>query len=70
MKKKCILAILKNTYIDKLDGRFNRYNNTYHRAMKIMMKILNLRLMTMQQYQNIKIFLQKAKLQIDLKKFL
>ena len=57
-------------YIDKLDGRFNRYNNTYHRAMKIMMKILNLRLMTMQRYQNIKIFLQKAKLQIDLKKFL
>ena len=33
-------------------------------------KILNLKLVTMQEYQNIKIFLQKVTLKIGLKKFL
>ena len=36
---------------------------------KIKRKVLNFKLMTMQEYQNIKIFLQKVTLQIGLKKF-
>ena len=35
---------------------------------KIMMKILNLKLVMLLEYQNIKIFLQKNMFQIDLKK--
>ena len=37
---------------------------------KLMIKILNLKLVILLEYQNIKIFLQKAMLQIGLKKFL
>ena len=28
-------SISKNLYIDKLDGIVNRYNNTYHRTIKM-----------------------------------
>ena len=37
LKKKSyeyITAISKNDYIDKLDGRVNKFNNTYHRTIK------------------------------------
>ena len=37
---------------------------------KLMIKILNLKLVIMEKYQNTKIFLLKDILQIDLKKFL
>ena len=55
-------------YIDKLDDIVNRCNNTYHRTLKmkyvylkkkslvkkIMKKILNLKLVMLLEYQNIK----------------
>ena len=44
-----------------MDIDFNKENNK---------KILNLKLVLMLEYQNIKIFLQKVTLQIGLKKFL
>ena len=28
-------SISKNTYIDKLDGIVNKYNNTYHKTIKM-----------------------------------
>ena len=28
-------SISKNVYIDKLDDKVNKYNNTYHRAIKM-----------------------------------
>ena len=31
---KCIPSILKNVYIDNLDDIVNKYNNTYHIALK------------------------------------
>ena len=37
---------------------------------KLMIKILNLKLVILLEYQNIKTFFQKAMFQIDLKKFL
>ena len=74
-------------YIDKLDDIVNKYNNTYHRTIKmkpidvsqthiltlvkkLMIKILNLKLVILLEYQNIKTFLQKAMFQIGPKKFL
>ena len=30
-----MIAISKNLYIDKLDGAFDEYNNTYHRTIKM-----------------------------------
>ena len=74
-------------YIDKLDDIVNKYNNTYHRTIKmkpidvsqthiltlvkkLMIKILNLKLVILLEYQNIKKFLQKAMFQIGPKKFL
>ena len=32
---KYMTSILKNIYIDKLDGIVNKYNNTYHSTIKI-----------------------------------
>ena len=32
---KYMTSISKNVYIDKLDDTVNKYNNTYHRAIKI-----------------------------------
>ena len=77
---KYMTSISKNVYIDKLDDIVNEYNTTYHRTIKmksililvkkLMIKILNLKLVIMQEYQNIKTFLVKAIVQIGLKKFL
>ena len=67
-------SISKDLYVDKLGNEFNRYNNTYHRKIKmkpvdenltliltlvkkLMIKILNVKLVTLLEYQNIKIFL-------------
>ena len=79
-------SISKNLYIDKLDDIVNEYNNTYNRTIKIklmlktihivllikklMIKILNLKLAIMSEYQNTKTFLLKATLQIGQKKYL
>ena len=69
---KYISSLSKNAYIDKLDDIVNKYNNIYHSTIKmkpvdvklstypvkkLMIKILNLKLVTLLQYQNIKIFL-------------
>ena len=32
---KYMISILKNVYIDKLDDIVNKYNNTYHRTIKM-----------------------------------
>ena len=65
--------ISKNVYIDKLDDKVNKYNNTYHKTIKIKpadvksntyinsgkevkIKVLNLQLVILLEYQNIKIF--------------
>ena len=67
----------KDMYIDKLDI-VNKYNNTNHSTIKMkpvyvtsitMIKTLDLKLLMLLRYQNIKTLLQKAMLQID-KKFL
>ena len=76
----------KNRYIDKLDNIVNKYNNKYSTikmkpvdvksstyidsGKKIMIKILTLKLMTLLEYQNIKMFLQMFTLHFGLKKFL
>ena len=74
----------ENVYIDKLDDIVNKYNNKYHKTIKIKpvdvksnaynnsgkkvkLKILNLQLAMLLEYQNMKIFLQKAMFQNDLK---
>ena len=82
---KCMTSISKNVNIDELDDIVNKSNNTYHRTIKmepvdvkyiywlykkIIKKVLNSKLVIMLEYQNMKIFLQKAILQIGLKKFL
>ena len=70
-------------YINKLDYIVNKYNNAWHSTIKVkpvdvksniltlvkklIMKILNLKLMVLLEYQNIKSFLQKVLLQIGLK---
>ena len=77
---KYIISISKNVYIDKLDDIMNKYN-TYHRTIKtrpvdvkasiykkIIKKVLNLKLVIVFKYQNIKISLQKAMFQISLEK--
>ena len=79
-------SISKNVYIDKLDEIVNKYNNAYHRTIKmtpvevsqthililvkkLMIKILNLKLVILLEYQNMETFLQKAMFQIGLKNF-
>ena len=32
---KYMTSILKNVYVDKLNNRFRKYNNTYHRHIKM-----------------------------------
>ena len=75
-------SLSKNVYIDKLADIVNKYNNTYHRTIK--MKPVDVKsstyidssndqdpeLVILLECQNIKTFLQKAKFQIGLKKFL
>ena len=74
-----------DAYIHKLYDIVNEYNNTYHRTIKMkpvdvksstyidfdveIIKIVYLKLGTMQEYQNIKAFFQKVTLQISPKKF-
>ena len=82
---KYMTTISKNVYIDKLDDIVNKYNNTYHsttktnpvdvkprayKVKKLIIKILNLKLVILLEYQNTKTFLQKAIFQIRLKKSL
>ena len=64
-------------HIDKLDDIVNEDNNTYiliihilNILKKLMIKILNLKLVIMLQHQNTKKILLKDILQIGLKKFL
>ena len=74
-------------YVDKSDDIVNKYNNTYHKTIKmkpadvkpstyidsskeINDKDLNLKLVILLQYRNIKIFFQKLTFQIGLKNFL
>ena len=72
-------------YIDKLEDIVDKNSNTYNIAIKIMMliwvhvltlklkitiKILSLKLVIMSEYENLKIFLQSASLQIGQKKSL
>ena len=78
-----MISISKNVYTDKVDDIVDKYYNTYHSTIKMkpvdvksstlvkkIIKILNLKLVILSEYQNIKIFLQKVTLQIVLKKFL
>ena len=82
---KHMTAISMNVYFDVLDDIVNRYNNTVHRTIKTKpidvtsnsyveynedFKILNLKLVTMLEFQNTKNFLLKDTLQIGQKKFL
>ena len=75
---KHMTAISKNVYFDVFDDIVDKYNNTVHRTIKIMLNImkilikniLDLNLVTMLEFQNIKTFLLKDILQIGLKKFL
>ena len=69
-------SISKNVYIDKLDDKVNKYINTYHSTIKmkhvdvkqniltlvkkLMINILNLKLMILLEYQNIKPFFAKG----------
>ena len=73
-------ALSENIYIDKLDNTINEYNNTYHRTIKMksvdvkdngyVIKILNSKLVIMEEFQNSKTFLLKDTLQVGLKKIL
>ena len=38
---KYMTSISKNVYIDKLDDIVDEYNNTYHTAIKMMLKIIH-----------------------------
>ena len=82
---KDMTAVLQNVYIDKLDDIVNKYNNTYHRTIKMkpidvkdntyiesikeVKKILHFKLVIMLEYQNAKTFLLMNILQICQKKF-
>ena len=73
--------ISKNVHIYKLKDIVNKYSNTYHNTIKmkpvdvksilikkIIKKILDLKLVTTQEYRNMNILLQKVKFQIRVKK--
>ena len=67
-----IVNIYKNTYITIQIKPVNVKSNkciTLTLVKKLMIQILNLKLVTLLEYQNIKIFLQKAMFEIGLKKF-
>ena len=53
-----------------VEVKSNTYLDCSKVVKKLMIKILNLKLVIMLEYQNIIIFLKKFTLQIDLKKFL
>ena len=81
-----MISISKNVYIDKLDDVVNKYNNTFHSTdkmepvdlksntlnlvKKLTIKILTSELVILSEYQNVKIYFQKAMFQAGLKKFL
>ena len=81
---KHMTAISKNIYFDLLDDIVNKYNNKVHKTIKMKpvdftddsyaeyneKKILNLKLVTTLEFQNMRTFLLKDILQIGLKKFL
>ena len=86
-KCRIMISVFKNMCIDKLDDIINKYNNTYHNAIKIKpvdvktntyidsSKEINdkdhkFKISDIVRISNIKIFLQKAKLQIVLKRCL
>ena len=64
-------SISKNVYIDKLDNTVNRYNNTYHKKIKI--KPVDVKLSTYINDQDPKFkigdIIRISKYQIGLKKF-
>ena len=75
---KYMTSISKNIYIDKLDDKIYKYNNTYHRIIKMkpvdvkpstyiltltkekVRKVLNLKLVIISKYHNIKNFFAKG----------
>ena len=76
-------SISKNVYINRLDKIVDKYNKRYDGTIKngiehgilrmvlsMMTRILDLKLVTVWEYQNTEIFLQKATLQIGLTKSL
>ena len=64
----------KNVYIDKLDYIVNEYNNRYCATIKMkpadVNSNINLKLVSMWKYRNLKIFLQNLVVQIGLRKIL
>ena len=82
---KYMTAASKNVYIDKLDDIVDEHNSIYHKTIilkpidvkdnltlikMLMIKILNLKLVIMLEYENTKTFLLKDILQIGLKNVL
>ena len=80
---KYMTSMSKNVYLDKLDDIVNKHSNAYHRTFKMKpvdvktttyinfsSEINDEKLVILLEYQNTKTLLQKAMLQIDLKKFL
>ena len=80
-------SILKNMYIRILDDIVNKYNNKYHKTIKmkpvvvkktyiltlvkkLMIKILNSKVVSLLEYQTTKAFFQRAMVQIGLNKVL
>ena len=61
------LFVIAETFMRTFWNKIDRYMTV---VKKLMIKILNLKLVILLEYQNIKIFLQKIKLQIGLRKFL
>ena len=79
---KYMTSISKNVYIDKLHDIVNKQDNTKLNPLmlnqshilslvnKLIIKILNFKLVILVEYQNVKTFLLKALFQIGLKMFL
>ena len=79
---KYMTSVSKTVYIEKFNDIVSKYNNTYHRTIKVKLldvkpsiyiltlikkiirKLLNLKLVIMLEYENIKAFLQKITLRI------
>ena len=61
------LFVIAETFMRTFWNKIDKYMTV---VKKLMIKILNLKLVILLEYQNIKIFLQKIKLQIGLRKFL
>ena len=61
------LFVIAETFMRTFWNKIDKYMTV---VKKLMIKILNLKLIILLEYQNIKIFLQKIKLQIGLRKFL